>query len=391
MARFKSSKPQASKLSKITTALGSLLKFTLVLGFFFYLLILLSPSSELDVADSAEGLHPELQHVIALREAEQDEQALALIAQMLTQSEDNRPLIFSANDQCWLYQQQTDIYLERGHRHLALASLDQCLGLAIDSERKPSLIKHRDSIQQHIDANQIERNEYQSYVNLQQSGYAKQLQGNVVLIYVYLEDNLWQGWSGTQRFMMREHIEQVGQWYQQQAQLYQQAKPSFEFHYYHVQTGRGISAEWLRSVDFFDDAAPLLLEQMGYNSWQQMHDLMTDFGKKQLAVIFHSNQDHRSFARSCPKRAEDCAIEYVMLTESSLDPQRWVVPQVQAHEMAHLFGAADLYNIQHAKDYATTDLMNYYSSQLKHAEISPITAWALGWAPKPAAPFELEE
>ena len=153
MARFKPSKPQASKLSNITAALGSLLKFTLVLGFFFYLLILLSPSAERNIADSTEGLHPDLQHVLALREAGQDEQALALIAQMLIQPEDNLPLKFSANDQCWLYQQQTDIYLERGHRHLALASLDHCLGLAIAPERRPSLLKHRESIQQHIDAN----------------------------------------------------------------------------------------------------------------------------------------------------------------------------------------------------------------------------------------------
>ena len=109
-----------------------------------------------------------------------------------------------------------------------------------------------------------------------------------MLLYVYLEDRLWQGWSGPQRYTMQQHLEQVTRWYQQQAKAYQQPSPSFDVHYYYVQTGRGISAAWLQSGEFFNEAAPLLLEQMGYRSWQQMRDLMTDNGKKQLAVIFHS-------------------------------------------------------------------------------------------------------
>jgi hypothetical protein len=81
-----------------------------------------------------------------------------------------------------------------------------------------------------------------------------------------------------------------------------------------------------------------------------------------------------------------------MLTEKmSQNPYAWATPQVQTHEMLHLFGAMDLYNIRDAKDYAVTDLMNYYSQALKYADISPVTAWAIGWADQqPDTPFPIQ-
>lgn len=383
MARIKQTPPL---VFRILVALGSFIKFAFLLIIALALLIELS-QTKTDPADiPAPAEHPDLMAVAALENAGQHADALTLSTKLLAA----KPA-FSALERCWLLRIQADIFLSRGHQHLARDAINSCLSLEITTAQKQPLLVWRDQIQQRIDANQAERYLLTSYPNLRSSGFAKQLQGEVVLLYVYLEDRLWQGWSGPQRYTMQQHLEQVTRWYQQQAKAYQQPSPSFDVHYYYVQTGRGISAAWLQSGEFFNEAAPLLLEQMGYRSWQQMRDLMTDNGKKQLAVIFHSNQDNRSFARSCKEQSTDCSIEYVMLTEASLDANRWLVPQVQAHEMAHLFGAADLYNISAAKDYAATDLMNYLSTDLQYAEIAPITAWAIGWGAKPVAPFELEE
>lgn len=371
---------------RVVHQISVILKFCFGLFISLVLLIELSDRQAEPAAVTAVKGKPEFQQISDLLYAGQDEPALAVIKQLLAGSNS-----YSAAERCWLLQTQGNIYLKRYHHHLARDAADSCLALTSAPEQRIDLLKWREQIQQRIDSNQAERAEYRSYANLRNSGYADRMQGDIVVLYVYLEDKLWRGWSGPQRYVMQQHMEQATHWYQQQAQVYQQLPPKFDVHYYYVQTGRGISANWLKSEAFFTDAAPLLLEQMGYRSWQQMHDLMTDQGKKQLAVIFHSNMEARSFASSCPKSSTDCQIEYVMLTEASLDANRWLVPQVQAHEMAHLFGAADLYNIDNAKDYATTDLMNYLSAELKYAEIAPISAWAIGWGPKPAAPFELEE
>ncbi len=102
---------------------------------------------------------------------------------------------------------------------------------------------------------------------------------------------------------------------------------------------------------------------------------------------------HLFFARTCPASAQyqGCKYEYVMLTEKmNANHQSWAMTQTQSHEMLHLFGAADLYNINQAKDFAVTDLMNYYSSDLKYADITPITAWAIGWGELPPTPFKVD-
>ncbi len=382
----KKAKATSSWFNNLLQGCWHALKWSVAFSFVLWLIIRLSPNSSSDDVPAIAESHPELAQVANLRRAEQTDQALQLIAQLLT-----KPAIFTQEQQSWLWQVQADIQQQYGHLHLARDALLEAISLSIHSEHSHILRQHVEQLTVAINEMQQERHLYQSYPNLRQTGYAQALQGDIVLLYVYLEDKLFQGWNGPARFAMRENIEQVGHWYQQQAEQYGKAAPRFEYHFYVVQTGRGISNQWLHSATFFEEAAPLLLEQMGFQDWQQMHTIMTNSGQRQLAVIFHSNQESRSFAKTCPQHIQGCNIEYVMLTEQSLERNQWLIPQVQAHETAHLFGAADLYNIEQAKDFATTDLMNYYSAQLKYAEITPVTAWALGWAPKPEAPFQLEE
>lgn len=72
---------------------------------------------------------------------------------------------------------------------------------------------------------------------------------------------------------------------------------------------------------------------------------------------------------------------------------RWdKIHYAQAHEMMHVFGAADLYNIKDAGRYSVTDIMNFQSKQLENSNIEPITAYAIGWRKKPPmAPFDIVE
>jgi hypothetical protein len=127
-------------------------------------------------------------------------------------------------------------------------------------------------------------------------------------------------------------------------------------------------------------------------------------------LIFHisyfiTNQDQRSFARRCgythqrtrkingsiqTELFSNCTDEYVMLMEK-VKRNRWdKLHYAQAHEIMHVFGAADLYNIKEAANYEVTDIMNFQSKQLEHSKISPITSYAVGWQKnKPLAPFNI--
>ena len=128
-------------------------------------------------------------------------------------------------------------------------------------------------------------------------------------------------------------------------------------------------------------------------------------GADQGVVIFHSNFDERSFARRCGmthKRIQTingipkvdyfslCKEEFVMLM-SKVGRNRWdKLHYTQAHEILHLFGADDLYNIRDASNFALTDIMNFQSKKLDDSSIQPITAYAVGWQKqKPNTPLNI--
>jgi hypothetical protein len=185
-------------------------------------------------------------------------------------------------------------------------------------------------------------------------------------------------------------LNQVLQWYRDQASHYSLPALQLDVRYFILNSPKGIGKTWLRDPNFFNQAQGLLTQQLGYRDLASfIADIQGTHQTSQIALVFHANNQSRSFAHIC---YQYCDTEYVMLTEKmSQNPYAWATPQVQAHEMLHLFGAMDLYNIRDAKDYAVTDLMNYYSQALKYADISPVTAWAIGWADQqPDTPFPIQ-
>ncbi|WP_028112423.1 hypothetical protein [Ferrimonas kyonanensis] len=329
--------------------------------------------------------------------AHPEDQRLAMLSQRLQDSEFDLaydevkrllPRVEEPDVRRYLYAVKADIEVGRRHYHYAIHSLTQAQQLGEPNRKVDEAILR---LRNHIESMQQERQLDKQYRDARDNGIAASLTGKITILYLYLDDNRWSRWSGKQRLLNRHYLQQVVEWYQARAAQYGVAKPQISSRFFFLKAPRGISKEWLRSKQFFLDAQGLIANQLGYPSMSAFVEAKAPSG--QVAMVFHSNGDARSFALSCGNKqvSPNCHYEYVMLTESvSSASAATYTPQVQAHEILHLFGAADLYRIESARDYAVTDLMNYYSDALRHASLDPITAWSIGWSEAPDAPFIIE-
>ncbi|WP_445945357.1 hypothetical protein [Shewanella sp.] len=295
----------------------------------------------------------------------------------------------------WLLEQKASIEEKRLHFHSARESYYQALALKPKHKVRRDYQNRIIGLNNHINASQQERDLRSHYRDSRDSGIAKQLKNNITIAYIYLDDGRWSQWSGKARMQNHTNLKHVVNWYQQQASNYQITDLNFDIRYFYINSPKGLSRQWLLSKDFSRYADDMLAQQLGFAS---IKDFVTNLSQgradSQVALVFHTNAEARSFARTCPagKQYQSCQIEYAMLTKK-IGPTNRIdtTTQTQSHEILHLFGAADLYNIQNAKDFAVTDIMNYYSADLKYASLDPITAWAIGWSKLPTTPFAVED
>jgi hypothetical protein len=287
----------------------------------------------------------------------------------------------------WIYETQAQIHTDQYHFHFAIDSLKKAKVINQQNNKYQQKIIYLTNL---IEKNQAERKLRKTYRDARNTGIAKSLNNKVTIAYFYLDDNRWSKWSNKARITNSNNLKQVITWYKQQAKNYDIDGLTFNTRYFFLRSPKGLGREWIRKREFFDYASKLLANQLGYRS---LHDFVDSMRRENpddaVAMVFHSNAQARSYAASCPKTTNsNCKFEYVMLTEKmNNSASSWATTQTQSHEILHLFGAADLYNIEGAKNYAVTDVMNYYSKELKYASISPLTAWSIGWNELPETPF----
>jgi len=299
--------------------------------------------------------------------------------------------MFNQQTLIWLYETQAQIHTNKYHFHFAIDSLKKAEAIDKQDNKYQQRIMHLSNL---IEKNQTERKLRKSYRDARNTGIAKSLKNKVTIAYFYLDDNRWSKWSNKARLKNSNNLNQVLSWYKKQAKNYNISDLTFKTRYFFLRSPKGIGKEWIRNRTFFEYASKLLVNQLGYRSLNSFVESMRHHNpENDVAIVFHSNAKARSFAASCLKTVIDnCKFEYVMLTEKMNDPASgWATTQTQSHEILHLFGAADLYNIEGAKNYAVTDIMNYYSKELKYASISPLTAWSIGWNELPKTPFIVNE
>ncbi|WP_065204632.1 hypothetical protein [Shewanella woodyi] len=291
----------------------------------------------------------------------------------------------------WLYDMKAHVMASRYHFHYAIEAITKANQHKSDLRYR----KLREEWLEEIDAMQGERQLRTSYISGRNAGLSQSLTNDIHIAYIYIDDNRSSKWSGKQRIKNQVSVDKVLDWYKQQASHYAIDELDFKVRYFVVNSPKGVGKEWLRDPAAFRQILNNLFKRLSFRGIGEfIEDIKGENKNSQVAIVFHSNYDGRSFAMSCPagSRLYQCQYEYVMLTENINNTRLgWALPQVQAHEVLHLFGAKDLYNIAESKDYAVTDIMNYYSRDIKYATIDPISAWAIGWHKQPSTPFNIEK
>jgi len=313
-----------------------------------------------------------------------------------------------------------EIHQNRWHFTYAIKSLNKAQRLIFDSQIAKDIKRSRSHLSQ-IDQ---ERGLKTEYIATKNTGPSKYLSGKILVAYVFVDDGLSTRWSNKTKFKSLQVLQSTQSWQIEKAKDYnisgiefvnrtyiarknpllkQLKSNKINSHRMQVETVTFKSSN--KAINQFVISAMNSLGAKDVNEF-----LLKEMKKNQVTqavLILHTNQDQRSFARRCGYTHQrqiqvngvneielfsNCTNEYVMLMEK-VKRNRWdKLHYAQAHEVMHVFGAADLYNIKDASNYAVTDIMNYQSKQLQNSDIAPITAYAIGWLKaKPNAPFTILE
>jgi len=267
-------------------------------------------------------------------------------------------------------------------------------------------------LRKHLTKVEAERGLNDDYIATKYSGPAKVFRGKILVAYVFVDEGIRTRWSNKTKLRTQQILELVQEWQTTKAKEYQ--VEDIEFINKTFVARKNPSLKHQPKVLFDSSNADVdqfvvsIAESLGEkNIGDFIEKQMTLSSADQGVVFLHTNLNQRSFAHRCgythkkqtwvnskyeTVMISQCRDEYIMLMEE-VKRNRWdKMHYAQAHEMMHVFGAADLYNVKKASDYAVTDIMNFQSKQLNNSNVEPITAYAIGWKQKaPQAPFKIIE
>ena len=299
-----------------------------------------------------------------------------------------------------------DIHQDRWHYHFAINSL-----VAAQKVEFNRTVDNRiKRLRTHLQKVEKERNFNADYIATRDSGPARSFTGKVLVTYIFVDDGIKTRWSKKTLHRSEQVLNLVQRWHKQQSEAYKVENLFFENKFFTAK--RNPRLKQLSSVSLktqrekVNEYISAIMYGLGEKSLEDFIANQLKIAEAdQAVVIFHSNFDERSFARRCGmthKRTQTingvpkvdyfsrCKEEFVMLM-SKVERNRWdKLHYTQAHEILHLFGADDLYNIKGAGAFALTDIMNFQSKKLDDSDIHPITAYAVGWQKqKPNTPFRV--
>lgn len=305
-----------------------------------------------------------------------------------------------------LHLMKADIHEEKWHTHFAIESLLAAQKLKFDRQTDRKIKQLR----KYIARVEQERNLNQEYVATRHSGPAKTLTGKVLVAYIFIDDGVKTRWSDKSLRRSQQTLRRVQNWQIAQSKRYAVKNIEFINKTYMVQRNPKLKAlsslSDKTSDEYVEKLVKTAMEHLGAKDVEDFIGRQMDLvGADQGAIIFHSNFNRRSFAHRCGythrvtyykngveqvEMISRCHDEFVMLMEQ-VKRNRWdKLHYAQAHEILHLFGADDLYNIENASNFALVDIMNFQSKNIGDSEISPVTAYAIGWRDKkPKTPFKI--
>ena len=301
-----------------------------------------------------------------------------------------------------------NIHQSRWHVVYAIENFKAAQSLVYDR----NIANRINELRNYLNKVESERGLNDDYIATKHSGPAKVFRGKILVAYVFVDEGINTRWSNKTKLRAQQTLSSVQQWQKQKAADYH--VEDIEFINKVFVARRNPNLKKPKGVSFASSNAEIeqfvisVARNLGEQNIGDFIDKqMQKVGADQGVVYLHTNLDQRSFARRCgythkqsvfrngkyeTRMMSQCRDEYVMLMEK-VKRNRWdKMHYAQAHEMMHVFGAADLYNVKNASNYAVTDIMNFQSKQLLYSSVEPITAYAIGWKNlPPEAPFDILE
>ena len=301
-----------------------------------------------------------------------------------------------------------DIHYSRWHIPFALDNYTRAQSYIYNQKIDQKI----EQLKKHLSHYDKERDLFEDYIATKYSGPAKTLTGKILVAYVFVDDGIKTRWSNKTRQRSLQTLSLVQEWKKDKAKDYEINNIQFINKSFIARKNPMLKSPKLvsfkSSTKEIEQFVTSVANSLGANSIGEfVEDLVIKNDADQGVVILHTNVDERSFARRCGfthKRQvfrqgkyqthyfSQCKDEYIVLMEQ-VKRNRWdKMHYAQAHEIMHVFGAADLYNIKRARNYSVADIMNYQSKNLTHSRVGPITAYAIGWTDeKPDTPFKVLE
>lgn len=232
------------------------------------------------------------------------------------------------------------------------------------------------------------------YIVAREKGTARHLFERCLLIHIFVSSKDTLDWSAEGKVRVASAVESAKNWIKKQALQYNINNLEFAddviFVDRYLPVARLITPNFGSQEynDFLKEWSSLLIYAMGYKSWNAfIKEKEEQFNADNSCVFFHINCKGRSYAISQIQRFSGILsgrmpgrnIEYSFVF--AVNKHGYILWQepVYAHEMFHMFGADDLYDIKGAENYYVYDIMNLMRMDIDNNMVSPLTAYAVSW------------
>jgi hypothetical protein len=250
-----------------------------------------------------------------------------------------------------------NIYRSRWHVVYALENYNAAQGFIFDK----NIAKEIKNLEQYMAKVESERGLNNDYIAYKYSGPAKTFTGRILVAYIFVDEGIRTRWSNKTKQQTQQTLALVQRWQKLNAQAYQ--VKDIQFINKTFVARRNPNQAGVRSIGFKSAPSDIDLfvsSVMGSLGSKNVGDFIRKqvklAGADQGVVFIHSNFDQRSFARLCgythkkrvyvngkfeTEMSSNCDEEFVMLMEK-VKRNRWdKMHYAQAHEMMHVFGAAE--------------------------------------------------
>lgn len=230
-----------------------------------------------------------------------------------------------------------------------------------------------------------------SYILAKNKGSAKYLYERCLLVHIFITSGEAKSWTRRSKSQVMYGASLAEQWITKKANEFKKDNLEFVDEVIILDKNFAIKhfilPKFRRYLPYTEEWYGLLVKSLGYDSWAQfVHDRKEKYNVQNIGLLIHLNYGSLSYAWRA-KRETGQRIDTQYITEYAIlftHNRKGSIENAStyAHEMLHMFGADDLYNIIGAENYYPNDIMNHSRFVLDSNEISPLTAYAISWSDK---------